>query len=143
MNAPGKGLLKTVSILFIVFGAIALVVSLFAVFVSAAATVYTGGFAAILLIATILMLIVSVLEFVIGIMGVKKSADPTKAGFFIVTGIVLCALALVSTIMSIAGESFSVTGLIGFVLPILYIVGGNMNKKAVAAPMAPPAAPVQ
>lgn len=137
MNAPGKGMLKTVSILFIVFGAIALVVSLLAVLGSA--LVGSG----LLLFATILMLIASALDLVIGIIGVKKSGDPTQAGFFIVTGIVLCALSLVSLIMSIASTGFDVTSFVGFVLPILYIVGGNMNKKAAAAPMAPPAAPVQ
>ena len=130
MNAPGKGMLKVVSILFIIFGAIATVVSLIAVFGAAALSSLTGGVTAILLVGMILLLIVSVLELIIGIIGVKKCADPSQAGFFIVTGIVLCVLALVSIILSISGGGFDFTGLIGFVLPILYIVGGNMNKKA-------------
>jgi Ca2+/Na+ antiporter len=62
-------------------------------------------------------------------MGIKKSGDPSKAMFFIVTGIILCVLTLVSMIMN-----FQVTSLIGFVLPVLYIVGGAMNKKAAAVP---------
>ncbi len=133
--APAQGLLKVVSILFIIFGAIATVVSLIAVIGSAALTSIAGeyGVAAIggiLLFATILMLAVSVLEFVFGILGVKKCKDPTKAGFFIVSGIILCALALISLILGIASSGFSITSLIGFVLPILYIVGGMQNKKA-------------
>ena len=43
MDAPGKGILKVVSILFIIFGAIAPVVSLAAVLGSAALTAAGGG----------------------------------------------------------------------------------------------------
>jgi hypothetical protein len=35
-------------------------------------------------------------------------------------------------VMGIAGGGFDWTSLVGFALPVLYIVGGNMNKKAVA-----------
>lgn len=127
MNAPGKGLLKVVSILFIVFGAIAVVVSLIALLGSAALAAYdvTGALGGILIVGTIIALIASALELVIGIMGVKKSGEPSQANFFIVTGIILCVLQLVSMILN-----FQVTSLIGFVLPVLFIVGGAMNKKA-------------
>jgi hypothetical protein len=138
MNAPGKSLLKVVSILFIIFGAIAFIVSLLAVLGSAIVTAYTAGAAGILLAASIVMLVASVLELVIGIMGLKKCGDPAQGGFFITTGIVLCIIALISMILTIVGGSFGWTGVVGFALPILYIVGGNMNKKAV--PQAPPVA---
>ena len=134
MNAPGKGLLKTVSILFIIFGAIATIIALIAVVGSAALTAMAGEVGAalggILLLAMILLLIASALMLVIGIIGVgKRSNDPTKAGFYIVTGIILAALELVSLILGATNGSFQWTGLVGFVLPILYIVGGSMNKK--------------
>lgn len=132
MNAPGKGLLKVISILFIIFGVIAAIVSVIALLGSAILTAYAGGLGAIVMIATIVMLLASVLELIIGIIGIKKCNDPAKAGFFITTGIILCALTLVSLIMSIASAGFSATSLIGFVLPVLYIVGGCMNKKAVS-----------
>ncbi len=132
MNAPGKGLLKVVSILFIIFGAISTIVSLLALIGSAAITAYLGDLGIILIIATILMLIASVLELVLGISGLKKCGDPAKAGFFITTGTILCALTLISMIMNIASAGFSITSLIGFVLPVLFIVGGSMNKKAAA-----------
>lgn len=135
MNAPGKGLLKVVSILFIIGGALVTLLSIFAVFGSIALAAYVGGPAGILVVASIVSLIVGVLELILGIIGLKKCGDPAQSGFFIVTGIILCVLALISLILSIAGGSFSVGGLIGFVLPILYIVGGNMNKKA-SAPVA-------
>lgn len=131
MNAPGKGLLKVVSILFIIFGAIATIISLIAVLGAAALTAYAGELAAVLMIGMILLLVVSVLELILGIVGLKKCGDPAKAGFFIVTGIVLCALSLLSIILTLTnGGTFDVTGGVGFILPILYIVGGSMNKKA-------------
>ena len=135
MNAPAKGLLKTVSILFIIFGVIATIISLIAVLGSAVLTSMAGivgaALGGILLVVTILLLGVSVLEFILGIIGLKKCADPTKANYFIVSGIILCILSLVSLIIGIVNGSFQYTGLVGFVLPLLYIVGGVMNKKAV------------
>lgn len=137
MNAPGKGLLKTVSILFIIFGAIATILSLFGVLGSAVLASVAGEFGAgavggLLMIVTILVLVVSVLELVLGIVGLKKCGDPAQAQYFIVTGIILCVLALASLIMSILESSFNFMSLIGFVLPVLYIVGGSMNKKVAA-----------
>ena len=131
MDAPGKGMLKVVSILFIIFGAIATIVSIIAIIGSAVLTAYTVGFGAIFLVGSILLLIVSVLELIIGIIGLKKCADPSQAGFFIVTGIVLVVLGLVSMFLTIS--NFQVTSLISFILPILYIVGGYMNKNAKTA----------
>ncbi len=130
MNAPGKGLLKVVSILFIIFGAIATIVSLFATIGLAAITAYVGDLGIILSISTIVMLIASVLELVLGIAGLKKCNDPAKASFFVTSGIALCVLTLAGLILSIASSAFSVTGVIGFILPVLFIVGGIMNKKA-------------
>lgn len=127
MNAPGKGILKVVSILFIIFGAIATVISIFGLVGSAYLSAVSLGLAGILVVATIIALIGSALELVLGIVGLKKCDNPSQANFFIVAGIVLCVLNLVSLIMS-----FNVATLIGFVLPILYIVGGVQNKNAAA-----------
>ncbi|SHI07282.1 hypothetical protein SAMN02745823_02245 [Sporobacter termitidis DSM 10068] len=135
MNAPGKGLLKTVSVLFIIFGAIAAIVSLLGVAGSAALT-SVGGVAGtaiggVLLVATILILIVSVLELVLGIVGFNKCGDPHKASYFITVGVVMSIISLVPLILSAASGAFQLTSLIGFVLPILYIVGGAMNRNAI------------
>jgi hypothetical protein len=130
MNAPGKGLLKVVSILFIIFGVIATIVSLIAAIGLAAVTAYVGDLGIIISISTIVMLIASVLELVLGIAGNKKCSDPAKAGFFITSGIALCVVTLAGLILSIAGGAFSATAVIAFILPLLFIVGGIMNKKA-------------
>lgn len=125
MNAPGKGILKVVSILFIIFGAIATVLSIIALLGSAYLSSLSLGLGGILIVATIIALIGSALELVLGIIGLKKCDNPAQANYFIVVGIVLCVLNLVSMIMS-----FSFTSFIAFVLPVLYIVGGFQNKNA-------------
>ncbi len=125
MNAPGKGILKVVSILFIIFGAIATLLSIIGLAGSAMLSSMTYGLTGMLTFAMVIALIASALELVMGIIGLKKCDNPSQAGFFIVTGIILCALNLISMIMY-----FQVTSLIGFVLPVLFIIGGIQNKNA-------------
>lgn len=133
MDAPGKGILKTVSILFVIFGAIVTIVAPVGLIGSAALSsvggLGTAALGGILIVAMVLLLIVSVLELILGILGIRKSGDPNKAGYFITVGIVLSILSLASMAVGIAGGDFSVWGLIGFVLPVLYIIGGIMNKR--------------
>lgn len=74
---------------------------------------------------SVLLLISSVLQLITGIAGVKKSDDPLQANFFIFNGCILCGLVLVSMIIS-----FQIIALIGFILALLYITGGYMNKNA-------------
>ncbi len=134
MDAPAKGLLKVSSILFIVFAAISVVVSIVGLIGVAAlaalgasydttgAVAVAGGVA---IFAMIIAIVSSLIQLVVGILGVKKSGDATKAQFFIVTGFIIGGLQLISIVIS-----FNFLGLIGLVLPILYIVGGFQNKKA-------------
>ena len=136
MAAPGKGLLKTVSILFIIFGAIAALVSLLGIVGSAALT-SVGGVAGaalggVLMVALVIMLIVSVLELILGIVGLRRSDDPARANFFITWGIILAVLSLIPLIISATAGGFQWTSLVGFVLPVLYIIGGAMNKRPAA-----------
>jgi hypothetical protein len=135
MVAPGKGLLKTVSVLFIIFGAIATVISLLGVVGSAALTSMGGvagvALGGILLVALIVMLIVSVLELILGIVGLRRSGDPMRANFFITWGIILCVLSLIPLLIGFTSGGFQWTSLVGFILPVLYIVGGAMNKRTV------------
>jgi hypothetical protein len=133
MEAPGKGVLKVTSILFIVFGGIAAVLFLVSLIGAAALSGSMGYYgyqmgglvAGAIFGAAIVGLIACALDIVIGILGLKKCADPKQYNFFIVTGIVLSILELVSLVMN-----FSPMSLIGFILPILYIYGGWQNKNA-------------
>jgi hypothetical protein len=108
MNDGGKLLLKIISVIFIIFGVIATVVSVIAL-------ITATGLGAGWVVASIILLASSVIELIIGFVGLKKSDDPSQANFFIVTGFVLGILMLISMIMS-----FSAWNLIGFALPVLY-----------------------
>jgi len=128
----GTSILKITSIIFIVFGVIAAIVSIIALIGSAALTgvgyapvAAVGG---VLIFASIIALVSSALEIVIGFLGLKKCTDPAQFNFFIITGGILVVLGLVSLI-----SSFTVTGLISFILPGLYIYGGVLLKKEAEA----------
>lgn len=135
MNAPGKSILKVTSILFIIFGPIAIIVNVIALAGSVVLTAVTADVevqgaavqGAVLIIASSIGLVAGLCNLIFGIIGLKKCSDSAKASFFVVAGIILCVLQLVSMIML-----FSVPSLIGFVLPILFILGGFMNKKAIS-----------
>lgn len=140
MNVPGKGLLKVVSILFIILGAIGTAILMIGLITYAVMADSLGGLAGIMIVTLILILVHSMLELVLGIIGLKKYRDPAKGGFFIATGFILCALSVASLILSIAADSFDVTILgirtgtltfIGLVIPVLSIIGGSLNRKAV------------
>jgi hypothetical protein len=133
MNAPGKTMLKVVSIIYIVIGAICallMILSLFfgSLLASIAGNIFgaLGGLLGGALF--IVFLIPAAADLIIGIIGVKFCDDPSKASFFIVVGFIMSGLMLISLF-----GAFSIWNLIGLILPILYIVGGFRNKNAVPA----------
>lgn len=120
MKDNGKLLLKIVSAVFMIFGVIAAIVSFIALITTS--VLGTGW-----LITTIILLLVNAVQVVIGFMGLKKSDDASQANFFIVIGFIFAMLELLSMI-----TYFTVWGLIGFLLPILYIIGGYMLRNSEA-----------
>lgn len=118
MKDNGKLLLKITSAVFMIFGVIAAIVSLIDLLTK---TGDTGW-----LISVILLLIASVAEIIIGFMGLKKSDDHSHANFFMTTGFALAILELLSMILF-----FTVWGLIGLILSVLYIAGGYMLRSFV------------
>ena len=138
MNAPGKGILKVVSVLYIIFGAIFALLMLLSLFlgsmIGALVGDMLGGFLGTWVgsILFVIFLIPAALDLIFGIIGVKKAGDPSKATFFIVVGIILTVIALIGVV-----SSFSVWMLLNLVMPVLFIVGGFMNKNATIAPSAP------
>lgn len=92
-----------------------------------------GGVFTVISVAMILFAAVAAIPRAIaGIMGLSRSSRPEKSGFFLAWGIVLLILGAIGMIFS--GGVFSFNGLVslvgGVVLPILYIVGANRQKKA-------------
>ena len=130
MNAPGKGILKIVSIMYIIFGSIFALMMLLSLFLGSLLASWAGSllgaFSAIVGgLLFVIFLIPAAVDLIVGIIGFKNSDIPSKAQYFIVTGIVLTALTLVLLMFS-----FTIWGVIMFAMPVLYIVGGYMNKNA-------------
>lgn len=117
----GKMFLKIVSVIFVIFGVVAAVDAIIELVKSQGAG--TSRFTAL-----IAQLLSSLIELIIGFMGFKKSDDNSQGGFFIAAGYALGVLMLFSMILS-----FSAWNLIGFLLPVMYIVGGYMMRVARAS----------
>lgn len=136
----GSKFLKVTGILMIIFGAIALIVSIIALaglglVASVAAAMEEEISMGLLTVSAILALVGAIVEFVAGIIGVKNWAKPEKAGVCITWGIIVVALCIVSNVMTLIGypENFSAFSLVtGLVIPVLYLIGGFQNKKLAA-----------
>ena len=128
----GSKFLKVTGILMIVFGALALILSIVAAIglaTLAALDLNTWQYTA----AVILMLVGSIFELIAGIVGVKICNKPEKAGTCMVWGIIVIALSVLSNVLTLVGnpDNFSIVNLLtGLVIPVLYLIGAVMNKKA-------------
>ena len=142
-KAPGSTILKVVGILMIIFGALSLIIGLAAGAVVGATSALAdelgvtdaettsalgsaGAYTAVLIVCAIV-------EFVAGIVGVALNNKPAKAVVCLVFGCLTIIVALVSFIMGIVSGATAtniISGLVGFVLPVLYFIGALKNKKA-------------
>ena len=128
----GSKFLKVTGILMIIFGALALILSIVAAIglaTLAALDLNTWQYT----LAVILMLVGSIFELIAGIVGVKNCNKPEKAGTCMVWGIIVIALSVLSNVLTLVGnpDNFSIVNLLtGLVIPVLYLIGAVMNKKA-------------
>ena len=128
----GSKFVKVTGILMIIFGAIALILSIIA-FAGIGLLAAMGASSSLLTVSCILMLVGAIAELVAGIIGVKNWNKLEKAGTCIVWGVIVIALCVVSNILTVVGGGeFSVVNLLtGLVIPVLYLIGGIQNKKAI------------
>lgn len=127
----GSKFLKVTGILMIIFGAIALVVSIIAM-LGLGVLEALGLPMGLLWASGIISLVGSVAEFVAGIIGVKNWNKPEKANTCIGWGIVVAAMCVVSSVLTLIGypDSFNWFSLVtGLVIPVLYLIGAFQNKK--------------
>lgn len=149
-NRPsGYMFLKVTGILMIIFGGIATVFGLIAALalVAISANAFDSAMpTTILLIGSIVVIGVCCLELVAGIIGVVNCKKPEKAGVCITWGYILVILSAISIVLSFIGELMYSTssiggtlasGIIGLVLPVLYLIGGLKNKKDYKAIVSP------
>lgn len=152
----GSKLLKVSAILMIVFAAIAIAFGLVAAIggglIIGAASGSTMAGVGVLLVLTIISLLSSLLMLIAGIVGVKNWDKPAKAQSCIVFGVIMVVLQIISFISALVKASNSYTdtvgaaifgGIIGLVLPVLYLVGARKLKEMAITPQEPIAAPAQ
>ena len=127
----GSKFLKVTGILMIIFGALALVLAIIAI-AGISLLAAMGASSGLLTVSYILMLVGAVAELVAGIIGVKNWNKLEKAGTCITWGIIVIVLCVISNILTVVGGGdFSVLNLVtGLVIPVLYLIGGLQNKKA-------------
>ena len=129
MKAPGKGFLQVCGILFVIFAGISLVVL-------AASGSVMGGLASYGIsdsrITTMLIVsaIFTVIDLIAGIIFIANCNKIDKAFVCIFFAILTIVLQIISIIIS----GFTWLSLIGFVLPILCLIGAvkNMNATVVS-----------
>ena len=130
MNAPGKSMIKVVSILMLIFSSISLIVLFVSLIGSAYIEAYHLGVGVILIFALIISFASVIFEFIAAILGLKHCGRPEKANSLFGIGVTLIIIAAVSILFNIISDNFSVLNLVSLVLPILYTVGASQNKNA-------------
>lgn len=129
-------MLKVVSILMIIFGAIAFFTLMGSMALINSVGAALGGSIEQLLelsgvsvgtyrFALILGIIASIFEILAGILGLALKNKKT----LVMIGCICIIIQVVSLIFSIVAHSFAWTNLIGFILPILYFIGAKQCQE--------------
>ncbi|MDD6488748.1 MAG: hypothetical protein PUG48_02900 [Clostridia bacterium] len=138
--ANGSKFLKVTGILMIIFGSIAIVVSIIALMGIGAlnafsnavgATSYVAKDLTLLYVGGFLALLSSVVELVAGIIGVANAQKPEKAKVCMIWGILVAVMCILGNIFTlIGGGDFQFFSLLtGLALPVLYIIGAYKNQQ--------------
>ena len=87
----------------------------------------------VLTVVTILVLVSSIFQLIVAIIGLVNRNKVEKAGLLLVLGILLIVVSLVSNFMPMILWKVSVSAVsivTGLILPILFVVGAVMNKNS-------------
>ena len=109
MNAPGKTLIKVVSIIYFFGAAINIITGAIALVVSPAIGISAIAF--------------GLYQIFLAAMGLKYCNEPEKAQTLLIIGVVAIVWIIIQMIVT-----FTPIGLVGLLLPILYLVGAFKNK---------------
>lgn len=139
-NAPGKGKLKVTGILYIILGALGLLLALISLGGGGIMMALGGadvGMAvgAVVMVLGVLAAISAALYLVLGILGVKNCGRPEKCGVNFVLGIVLLVLLVISIISEVTMMGIGSAGIdiVVLVLTIIYLMGAKQNRDAAKA----------
>lgn len=130
-QAKGATFLKVTGIIMIVVAALGIILGIVALIAAIAANALAGGALGLLIVAALIALVGSVLQLIAGIIGVKNCNKPEKAQTCIVWGAIVAALNVLSVVLTVAqGGDIAVSGILGIVVPALFIFGAIKNKQA-------------
>ncbi|MEG1908324.1 MAG: hypothetical protein RR147_01890 [Oscillospiraceae bacterium] len=138
----GQKMLKVCGILMVIFGALALLISILGVLgvgLLAAASEESLGMAATLML--IVGILGCALELVTGIVGIKASSSPSvpKIKASLILGLLVFLLSLASTIYNLVSVEITgvaiISAIIGLIIPVLYLVAIFKFKNALVALM--------
>lgn len=139
-SAPGKGKLKVTGIIYIVLGALGLLLALISLGGGGILMALGGADAgvavgAVVMVLGVLAAISAILYLILGILGVKNCDRPEKCGANFVLGIVLLVLLVISIISEVAmlGIGSAVIDIVVLVLSIVYLMGAKQNRDAAKA----------
>lgn len=137
MKAKGKVLLMICGVLNIIFGILTAIISIFMMIGGGALgaagmadfgvkTAWTIG--GLFIAYAVLSLVIGLLWVISGVVAVKNSGRITSV--CLRWGIVLVLIEIISLVVAAVGGGFQVSNLLGLVFPVLYLVGGILNKPA-------------
>lgn len=130
MAAKSSGLLKVMSIIFIVIGIIGIIIGIIGLIglgVGGGLMATLGIFTSTVTTATLYMILwlaITIAMVVAGFLGYKAS----KLNVCFIIGILILVLAIISLILSITGGYFTWTTIIPIIIPLLYIYGIKQSQ---------------
>ena len=137
MTNNGQKFLKITSILMIIGGIIAAIAGVIAILGVSALVALAGNAdgTGLLYASSILVTILSVIEIIAGVKGLKACKAPENAGKCVTWGIVIAVLSMISMAIGlIGGGKFDVTNLVlNLLIPVLYVYGALKTKASVIA----------
>ena len=130
----GQKILKVTSILMIIGGIIAAILSVIGI-LGVSALVAMAGSAegtGLFYASFILAVVASIIEFIAGIKGIGACSAPQKAASCVKWGIIIAVMTIISMIIGlVAGGEFNITSLVlNLLLPGLYAYGAMQMKNS-------------
>lgn len=130
-QAKGATFLKVTGIIMIVVGALDIILGIVLLIGALAANALADGALGLLVVAALIALVGAVIQLIAGIIGVKNCNKPEKAQTCIVWGAIVAALNVLSVVLTVAqGGDIAVSGILGIIVPALFIFGAIKNKQA-------------
>ena len=91
-----------------------------------------SGITGVVLLATVIMIIESIIMILAGVFGIKGSNNVAKVGGAVVMGVIMIILAVIGLISGIVSGGFNPLSLVDLIISLLYFLAAYMFKKKAA-----------